>query len=180
MRPRLTPRIGISTCLLGEEVRHDGGHKRDQLLMDTLGQCVEWVPVCPEVELGLGIPREPIQLVRGAGSSTQVRLQTIETGVDLTTRMRSFAGERVTALAEEHLSGYIFKAGSPSCGVEHVDVWHPNNTPEPVGRGLFAEELMRQFPDLPVEEEGRLYDPGVRERFIKRVFAYAESRASGQ
>ena len=148
--------------------------------MDTLGQCVEWVPVCPEVELGLGIPREPIRLVRGPGSSTQVRLQTIETGVDLTTRMRSFARERVRALAIENLSGYIFKKDSPSCGVEHVDVWLRNNTSEPLGRGLFAEELIRQFPDLPVAEEGPLRDPGLRERFIQRVFAYAQSRAGTQ
>ena len=132
-------------------------------------------PVCPEVELGLGIPREPIHLVQGRGSSTQIRLQTSETGVDLTARMLNFARERVRALGKENLNGYIFKKDTPSCGVEHVDIWFLNNTSQSVGRGLFAAELIRQFPDLPIAEEERLHDQGWREHFIKRVFAYAQS-----
>ena len=178
MTDRPPVRIGISSCLLGQEVRYDGGHKRDRFLLETLGPFVEWVAVCPEAELGLGTPREPIRLVRDAGEPDGVRLMTVKTGVDLTRRMRRFARERVRALARENLGGYILKKDSPSCGLERVAVWSRADARERTGRGLFAAELRRQFPNLPVEEEGRLHDARLRENFIVRVFAYQRLRAA--
>jgi len=170
-------RLGISSCLLGEEVRYDGGHKRDPFLVQTLGPMVEWVPVCPEVEVGLGTPREAIRLVRDPKDLAEVRLMTGKTGVDLTKQMRSYARTRVRALAREGLSGYILKKDSPSCGMARVKVWRDQGMPERNGRGLFAAELLRQYPNMPVEEEGRLHDPRLRENFIDRVFMYRRLRA---
>ncbi len=167
-------RIGISSCLLGEPVRFDGGHKRDSFLVDTFGFFVEWVPVCPEVELGLGTPRETLRLVRKDG---QVRLVQPKTGRDLTGEMRAFARRRVEALADERLSGYVLKKDSPSCGMERVRVYTDAGTADRGGRGLFAEALIARFPQLPVEEEGRLSDPRLRDNFVERVFAYARLRA---
>ena len=176
MTDRPPVRIGISSCLLGEAVRYDGGHKRDRFLLDTLGPFVEWVAVCPEAELGLGTPREPIRLVHDAAAPQGVRLVTVKTGVDLTRRMRRFARRRVRALARENLSAYILKKDSPSCGLERVAVWRHADARERTGRGLFAEELRRQFPNLPIEEEGRLHDARLRENFIVRVFVYQRLR----
>lgn len=170
-------RIGVSSCLLGEQVRHDGGHKRDPFLVRTLGAMIEWVPVCPEVELGLGTPREAIRLVRDPSEADGVRLVTVRTGVDLTGRMRRYARRRVRELAKNDLSGYILKKDSPSCGMERVKVWRPEGgANERNGRGLFAAELRRQFPNLPIEEEGRLHDPALRENFMDRVFMYRRLR----
>lgn len=168
-------RIGISSCLLGEEVRHDGGHKRDPFLVQTLGPMVEWVPVCPEVDVGLGTPRETIRLVRDRDELDGVRLVS-KSGIDLTKRMRRYARQRVRALATEDLSGYILKKDSPSCGMERVKVWRAQGANERKGRGLFAAELIRQFPNMPIEEEGRLHDPRLRENFIDRVFMYRRLR----
>ena len=170
-------RIGISSCLLGEEVRFDGGHKRDPFLVHTLGPMVEWVPVCPEVEIGLGTPRESIRLIRDRNEIDEVRLVTGKTGVDLSKRMRRYARQRVRELAKDDLSGYILKKDSPSCGMERVKIWPDKGMPERNGRGLFAAELLRQFPNMPVEEEGRLHDPPLRENFIDRVFMYRRLRA---
>ncbi len=171
-------RLGISSCLLGEEVRYDGGHKRDPYLVETIGRIVEWVPVCPEAEVGLGTPREPIRLVRDAAQTDGVRLVS-RSGIRLTGRMRRFARSRVRALAKEDLSGYVLKKDSPSCGMERVKVWADDDGrgSERNGRGLFAAELLRQYPNLPVEEEGRLHDPALRENFFERVFAYRRLRA---
>ncbi len=166
-------RIGISACLLGAQVRFDGGHKRDPFLTDTVGRFVEWVPVCPEVECGLGTPRPTMRLVR---NDEGVRLLTIKDGVDLTARMEQFAQRRARQLAPEKLSGYVFKKDSPSCGLERVKVYGAHGVPERTGRGLFAAALLDRFPDLPAEEEGRLSDPRLRENFIERVFAYARLR----
>ena len=174
--PLSTVRLGVSSCLLGEEVRFDGGHKRDPFLVLTLGQLVEWVPVCPEVELGLGTPRETIRLVRDPAGSDDVRLMTGKTGIDLTRRMQQYARQRVRALAKEGLSGFVLKKDSPSCGMTRVKVWREEGPSERNGRGLFAAELIRQFPNLPVEEEGRLHDPGLRENFIDRVCMYRRLR----
>ena len=162
-------RLGISACLLGEEVRYNGGHKRDAFLTDTFGRWVEWVPVCPEVELGMGTPRPPIRLERQGGA---VRLVMPSTGEDYTEAMRSWAERRVEALAGLDLDGYVLKKGSPSCGRERVKVYHGPGAPLKEGRGLFAAVLCARLPDLPVEEEDRLDDPQVRESFVTRVFVH--------
>jgi uncharacterized protein YbgA (DUF1722 family)/uncharacterized protein YbbK (DUF523 family) len=161
-------RLGISTCLLGENVRFDGGHKLDHFLTDTLGQYVEYVPVCPEVECGFGIPRESFRLV---GEPENPRLVTTRTNVDHTDRMHHWARRRVQELEKEDLCGYIFKSGSPSSGMERVKVYDRNGVPAKVGVGVFARIFMEHFPLLPVEEEGRLHDPKLRENFIERIFA---------
>jgi uncharacterized protein YbgA (DUF1722 family)/uncharacterized protein YbbK (DUF523 family) len=163
-------RIGISACLLGQEVRFDGGHKRDPFLTEILGPHVEWVPVCPEVEMGLGTPRETLRLVRVGNS---VRMITTRTAVDHTGGMNAWSGRRLDALAFEGLSGYVLKKDSPSCGMERVKVYDgAQGVPARNGRGLFAAALLERFPLLPVEEEGRLSDPRLRENFIERVFAH--------
>jgi uncharacterized protein YbgA (DUF1722 family)/uncharacterized protein YbbK (DUF523 family) len=161
-------RLGISTCLLGENVRFDGGHKLDRFLTDTLGQYVEYVPVCPEVECGFGIPRESFRLV---GESQNPRLVTTRTNVDHTDRMVKWARKKVEELEKERLCGYIFKSGSPSSGMERVKVYDHNGVPAKVGVGIFARIFQEHFPLLPVEDEGRLHDPGLRENFIERIFA---------
>jgi uncharacterized protein YbgA (DUF1722 family)/uncharacterized protein YbbK (DUF523 family) len=162
-------RIGISACLLGQQVRFDGGHKRDAFLTETFGRFVEWVPVCPEVECGFGTPREAMRLVRAASG---VRLQTIRTGVDLTAPMERWSQSRVSELGSEDLSGYVLKKDSPSCGLARVKVYDRHGTAARGGRGLFAAALVEALPHLPVEEEGRLADPRLRDNFVERVFAY--------
>jgi uncharacterized protein YbgA (DUF1722 family)/uncharacterized protein YbbK (DUF523 family) len=160
-------KLGISSCLLGEKVRFDGGHKLDHFITDTLGKYVEFVPVCPEVECGLGIPREAMHL---AASPEGTRLVTIRTQVDYTERMLTWARKRVVELEREDLCGFIFKSGSPSSGMERVKIYYGKGEPSKTGVGLFAREFMRHFPLLPVEEEGRLHDPGLRENFLERLF----------
>jgi uncharacterized protein YbgA (DUF1722 family)/uncharacterized protein YbbK (DUF523 family) len=167
--PRRPIRIGISSCLLGEAVRFDGGHKRDPFLTETFGRFVEWVPVCPEVECGLGTPRESMRLVR---VNDDVRLLTVKTAVDLTGRMERYAQHRVSQLASADLCGYVLKKDSPSCGMARVKVYDAHGVPSRSERGLFARALLERFPSLPVEEEGRLADPRLRENFVERVFAY--------
>ncbi len=167
-------RIGISSCLLGQHVRFDGGHKRDAFLVDTFGVFVEWVPVCPEVELGLGTPRESLRLVR---KGDLVHMVNGKSGRDITVEMRRYARARVDALAGEHLAGYVLKKDSPSCGMERVKVYGESGMADKSGRGLFAEALLERFPRLPVEEEGRLCDPRLRDNFVERVFAYVRLRA---
>jgi uncharacterized protein YbbK (DUF523 family) len=170
----VTLRLGISSCLLGQPVRFDGGHKRDSFLVDTFGSLVEWVPVCPEVELGLGTPRESLRLV---GKDDGVRMVNSKSGRDITDDMRAWARARVEALAGQRLAGYVLKKDSPSCGMERVRVFAESGTTEKGGRGLFAEAIIARFPQLPVEEEGRLSDPQLRENFVERIFAYARLRA---
>src|ERR1051326_8262342 len=166
-------RIGVSACLLGQEVRWDGGHKRDPFLTDLLGPHVEWVPVCPEVELGLGVPREPIRL---EGNPERPRLIAPGTGRDLTETMAGFARRRLTELARLDLSGYVLKKNSPSCGKARVPVHGRNGLRSRRGTGLFATALIARFPLLPVEEEDRLHDPARRAHFVERVFGYARWR----
>jgi len=170
-------RIGISRCLLGDEVRFDGGHKRDSFLADTLSRHVEWVPVCPEVEAGFGTPREAMRLV---GEPTAPRLITIKTGQDHTQAMERFSHRRVRELEALDLCGYVFKKDSPSCGMERVRLYNPHGMPSKQGIGLFARAFVRHFPLLPVEEEGRLNDPILRENFIERVFCYHRWRTLTQ
>jgi uncharacterized protein YbgA (DUF1722 family)/uncharacterized protein YbbK (DUF523 family) len=166
-------RIGVSSCLLGENVRFDGGHKRDPFLVGSFGRFVSWVPVCPEVELGLGTPRESIRLERGKDG---VRLTAPKSQRDLTEAMRAFAAKRVRQLEAEELCGFVLKKDSPSCGMERVRVYDAHGVPSRDGRGLFAEALLQRFPHLPVEEEGRLGDARLRENFVERVFAYRRLR----
>jgi uncharacterized protein YbbK (DUF523 family) len=164
--------VGISRCLLGDEVRYDGTHKRDDSLIDALGRHVEWVPVCPEVEVGMGTPREPIQLVasvEGVLSAKQrVRLAGVESGQDWTERMHAWAQQRVATLRALNLSGFVLKARSPSCGIEGVRVVHHDRETS-AGRGLFAQALVEAMPDLPVEDEARLSDSRARDEFLARV-----------
>ncbi|HSP91604.1 MAG TPA: DUF523 and DUF1722 domain-containing protein, partial [Vicinamibacterales bacterium] len=166
-------RIGISSCLLGQKVRFDGGHKRDAFLVDTFGAFVEWVPVCPEVELGLGTPRESLRLVR---KGDLVHMVNTKSARDITPEMRRWTRTRVEELAGENLAGYVLKKDSPSCGMERVKVYGESGMAEKNGRGFFAEALMDRFPQLPVEEEGRLSDPRLRDNFVERVFAYVRLR----
>ena len=166
-------RIGISACLLGDEVRYDGGHKRDAFLTTVLGPFVEFVKVCPEVEIGMGTPREPIHLTERSGI---IRLVAVESGVDYTERMDAYAARRADALARERLSGYVLKKDSPSCGMARVNVHRGKGPPARNGVGRFARALLARFPHLPIEEEGRLNDPRLRENFIERVFAYRRLR----
>ncbi len=167
------PTVGISTCLLGENVRYDGGHKRDRFLTDTFGQFVEWVPVCPEVECGLPVPREAMRLV---GDPSNPRLVTSRSGRDMTSRMQQWATGRLDELEEADLHGFIFKSGSPSSGMARVRVYDENDVPQRVGAGIFARAFMERFPLLPVEEDGRLHDMRLRENFIERVFCLARYR----
>ena len=168
--PRRRPlRIGISACLLGEKVRFDGGHKQDAFLTGTFGRFVEWVPVCPEVEAGFGTPREAMRLVR---TEDGVRLLTVKTARDVTATLDEYAERRVEELAAEELCGYVLKKDSPSCGLERVKVYGAHSVATKSGRGRFAVRLVERFPDLPVEEEGRLSDPRLRDNFVERVFAY--------
>lgn len=164
-------RIGISSCLLGREVRFDGGHKHDRFLTGTMGEYFEWVPVCPEVEMGLGIPRPTLRLER---HDDEIRMVMPKTSEDHTDAMRKYAKRRVNALAKEDLSGYVLKSRSPSCGMERVKVYPHDGVGggAKTGVGLFAEALLDRFPYLPVEEDGRLNDPRIRENWITRVFAY--------
>lgn len=160
-------KLGISACLLGQEVRYDGGHKLDRFLRDTLGQYVEYVPVCPEVECGFGIPREAFRLV---GDPESPRLVTSRTHQDYTERMTKWAGNRTKELENEDLCGFIFKSKSPSSGMERVKVYNEKGMPRQTGVGIFARAFMQHFPQIPVEEEGRLHDPRLRENFIERIF----------
>jgi len=160
-------RLGISTCLLGENVRYDGGHKLDRFLTDTLGQYVEYVPVCPEVECGLPVPRESMHL---EGDHESPRLVTLRTKQDMTERMVSWAKSRVVELEKEGLCGFIFKSDSPSSGMERVGVYNEKGMPVKKGVGMFAGIFMEHYPLLPVEDEGRLHDPKLRENFVERIF----------
>ncbi len=172
-------RIGVSACLLGERVRFDGGHKRNDFLVQTLGPLVEWVPVCPEVEFGLGTPRRTLRLVADGEQTRLIENPARpggEPGSDYTEAMRAWARRRAAQLEHENLSGYVLKKDSPSCGMERVKLYRSGATPTRGGRGLFAQALMSANPNLPVEEEGRLMDPQLRENFIERVFAYRSLR----
>lgn len=172
MRIEGKPRVGISACLLGRQVRYDGAHKRHDWVVDVLGTEVEWVPICPEVEFGLGVPREPIQLVPSADPEV-ILLMTARTRRDITEAMRTFSAARVEALASEGLSGFVLKTKSPSCGLTQVKVYEyagEDAPSEPRGQGLFAAALIARHPDLPVIEEHLLDDPEAREHFRRQVF----------
>jgi uncharacterized protein YbgA (DUF1722 family)/uncharacterized protein YbbK (DUF523 family) len=162
-------KIGISSCLLGEKVRYDAGHKLDRYITDTLGQYFDWVPVCPEVEYGLPVPREPMRLV---GDPDSPRLITIRTGIDHTEGMLKWAEGKLKELEKEELCGFIFKSRSPSSGIGGVKVYTLSGMPSQRGVGLFGRAFMNKFPVIPVIDDGRIHDPGLRENFIERVFVY--------
>jgi uncharacterized protein YbbK (DUF523 family) len=160
--------VGISACLLGHKVRYDGGHKRSRYCLNVLSDCFDFVPFCPEVAIGMSTPREPIRLVGSAESPRVVGVK--DSSIDVTDKLKDYADK----VADKHteLCGYILMKGSPSCGMERVKVYHENGLPNEAGTGAYAAQLMRNKPALPVEEEGRLNDPVLRENFITRVFVY--------
>ena len=167
-------KVGISSCLLGEAVRYDGSHKHLRLATDSLSRYFEFVPECPEMGIGMGVPRKPIRLVGNIDSPRAVAVD--DNSLDYTEALTAFGHSK----AEEHddLSGYIFMKNSPSCGVFRVKVYQENGYPSPSpGRGLYAQAFIDKHPLLPVEESGRLCDPMLRENFITRVFAYANWQA---
>jgi uncharacterized protein YbgA (DUF1722 family)/uncharacterized protein YbbK (DUF523 family) len=166
-------RLGVSACLLGKPVRFDGGHKRDTFLTEGLARFVEWVPVCPEEEAGLGTPREAIRLVHQGRAE---RLLAVRSQRDLTDALTDFAATRVPQLGALNLDGFVLKKDSPACGLMRVKVYSQHGVPARTGRGLFAKALCAALPMLPVEEEGRLCDPVLREHFIERVYAVRRVR----
>jgi uncharacterized protein YbbK (DUF523 family) len=159
-------KVGISSCLLGNNVRYDGGNKLDKYVLDTFGRIVEWVPICPEVESGMHVPREPMQLV---GDVVKPRLITIETKRDRTEQLTRWIGIRLRELEQADLRGFVFKARSPSCGVNGAELFSTAGTSMGVSTGLFAEAVMRCFPTLPVEDEEGLHDVGTCEQFLARI-----------
>jgi uncharacterized protein YbbK (DUF523 family) len=177
-RAKARLRLGVSACLLGENVRWDGRNRRDPMVVEALGPFVEWVPVCPEQELGLGVPREPIRLV---GRAAAPRLVGEASGDDHTRAMLRLAAARVRQLARLELDGYVTKRDSPSCGLSAVRV-HParGGPPRREGVGLFARVLRRRMPRLPVEEETALADPAALARFVARALAYRTARAAAR
>ncbi len=166
-------RLGVSACLLGQRVRFDGQHKQNLFLTKTLGQFVEYVPVCPEVECGLPTPREAMRLT---GVPGEIRLLTQKTRQDFTGRMNQWAIHRLRDLKKEQLCGFVFKSKSPSCGLSRVKTFHPDGHVSGHSAGLFAQKFTAAFPLLPTEEEGRLNDPALRKNFIERLFAMKRYR----
>jgi len=162
-------RVGVSSCLLGMKVRYDGGHKRDRYITDVLGKCVQFVSVCPEWEIGMGVPREAVNLT---GTPEAPGMIGEKTGADWTKRMNNYSDRRVRKRDIRQLSGYILKKDSPSCGMKRVRLFANNGSLSRNGVGLFAKKLMERYPLLPIEEEDRLQDIKIRENFIERVFAY--------
>ena len=167
-------RLGVSSCLLGERVRFDGGHKRDAFLVDALGQFVEWAPVCPEFESGMGTPREPVHLARVRGA---IHLVAAKSGHDHSASMQRYIVRKLDDIEDAQLCGFVLKKDSPSCGVDGVKIFKAGGASTGSGRGMFAAALIERFPDLPVIEEGRLSDAGLRDNFIERIFAFARLRA---
>jgi uncharacterized protein YbbK (DUF523 family) len=164
------PRVGISACLLGEPVRYDGGHKRDACIIDTLSDCFEWLPVCPEAGAGLGVPRPPVRLVTGP-NGLQV-LGVDDPALDVTDALKSFSQDWFEGLSD--ISGFILKSRSPSCGLYDTPCFDPQGMERSQGGGLFARLLIERYPRLPLEDENGIHDSQRRQAFIDRVLAYAE------
>ncbi|WP_397449802.1 YbgA family protein [Pseudomonas sp. NA-150] len=167
------PKLGVSACLMGVEVRYNGGHKESQLCTQRLKEYFDFVPACPEVAIGLGIPREPIRLIGDPDHPQAVG--TVHTELNVTQPLADYGQHMAQQMSD--ICGYIFMQKSPSCGLERVKVFQENGLPTPVGRGIYAQAFCAAVPDLPVEEDGRLNDPVLRENFITRVFAYADWQA---
>jgi uncharacterized protein YbbK (DUF523 family) len=165
-------KIGISSCLLGEKVRYDGRHKRNIVLKDALREKhIDYIPVCPEVECGLGVPRKSMHL---EGNPDSPRLIIISTGEDTTKRMVNWALKRLNQLEKEDIYGFIFKSNSPSCGIRKVKYFNKKHMHPKEGKGIFAKFFIEHFPLLPVEDEELLNDPAMLENFIDRIFAFAK------
>lgn len=167
--PDVPMRLGVSSCLLGEAVRYDGGHKRSRFVVEDLGRWFEFVPVCPEVEIGMGIPRPTIRVEEHDGI---LRLVSPKTGNDFTKKMQTFSRSKVRELMGAGLDGYVLKKGSPSCGPFRLKVYGKNQPLRHDGVGFFAAEIQESWPQLPIEDEGRLSDHDLRENFIERVFVF--------
>ena len=159
-------KLGISSCLLGEKVRYDGGHKLDRFLTDTLGKYVVYVPVCPEVECGLGVPRKSMRL---EGEPDSLCLIITETGQDMTKRMMNWAQKSMIQLEKEDIRGFIFKSDSPSCGIKKVKIYNEKSMTVDAGVGIFAQIFIKHFPFLPVQDEESLHDSSLRENFIVKL-----------
>ena len=179
--------VGISSCLLGEMVRYNGVHRKAALLVAELTPHVRWLPVCPEVEVGMGVPREPVHLVERdvereqkiegeLGTAGSCRLVGVETGRDWTRDMEEFAASCTLDLEKQGVSGYIFKSRSPSCGLRSVPIHAAENAPKREGPGLFAAAVRARFPDLPVAEESDLVDAASCRAFLRRVLEYRRGR----
>ena len=162
-------RLGVSACLLGAKVRFDGGHKRNRFIIEDLGAHFDLLAFCPEVAIGMTTPRQPIRLVGDVQAPRAIGSR--DSGLDVTEPLRDYSMN--TAGRLDALCGFVFKKGSPSCGLERVKVYNDKGMPHPDGTGLFARAVQEANPLLPVEEEGRLNDPALRENFISRVFVYA-------
>jgi uncharacterized protein YbbK (DUF523 family) len=160
-------RVGISACLLGMLVRYDGGHKRNDTLIEACADVVEWIPVCPESECGLPIPREKMRLQGDPGAP---RLIVVDTQKDETDRLVGWASQKLLELAGQGICGFVFKTRSPSCGVGDTKIFDLEGNPiRDRGAGLFARAFCKRFPHLPCTDEGRLQDPDSRERFLRRI-----------
>jgi len=165
-------KIGISSCLLGKNVRYDGCHQRDPYITDILGRYFEWAPVCPEVECGLGIPREAMHLV---GNPLNTRLVTIRTYIDHTDGIMKWIEAKLRELEKEDLSGFIFKSKSPSSAIRDVEIYSLSGIPVYKGAGIFGGSFIKRFPLIPVIDDDHLHDPILRKVFIKKVFAYKKT-----
>ena len=162
-------RIGISSCLLGNRVRHNGEHKANEWLLNQLSPFVSWLPICPEVEMGLGVPRETMRLV---GTATRPRLVTVNSKEDQTER----AHQTIDRILKKdfNLDGFIFKKDSPTCGLERVKVYGSSGIPVKNGVGLFAKSIQEKYPKIPMIEEGRLSDPNQREFFLNQLYIFSQ------
>ncbi|MBZ0331203.1 DUF523 and DUF1722 domain-containing protein [Halomonas sp. ANAO-440] len=167
--PKSAIPLGISACLMGEPVRYNGGHKRSRYCLEVLQDCFAFEPFCPELEAGLGVPREPIRLVGTPGEPPRVK-GTVDPELDVTERLKEVG--QAFVVRHRHLRGFILMKGSPSCGLERVKVYDENGTPSHSDSGCFVHVLREHFPELPLEEEARLNDAVLRENFISRVFAF--------
>ena len=175
----MKPRVAISSCLLGEKVRYDGDHKRMPILLDELSAHLEWIPVCPELEVGMGVPRERVQLVVSTENDGQRRMVGEETGRDWTVEIAQLAERRAAELAAWQLSGYIFKSRSPSCGLQNVKLYEGDSPPRSHGAGLFAEAIRTRWPRLPMVEETDLTTADTCREFLDRVRKYHAASGAG-
>jgi uncharacterized protein YbbK (DUF523 family) len=169
------PRVGISPCLLGKKVRYDGGHRRNRYITDTLGKYFGWIPVCPEVEYGLSIPREPMQLV---GDPAKPRIVTISTGIDHTDGMMKWVENKLVALEKEGLCGFIFKSKSPSSAIRGVTILSTSGEECGTGAGIFGGAFIKHFSQMPVIDDEQLGDPVLRRDFLEKVLAFKRLRDS--